>query len=73
MPFNLPVELEEAMFRKLRDKIEEELRRTQPRIYRARPLRAGPADRRLLSETGIAIDSSVRARNDYSATIGRSG
>ncbi|HCH96237.1 MAG TPA: WalW protein, partial [Erythrobacter sp.] len=66
---NLPVELEEAKFRKLRDTIEEGFG-TLPRIYRAGRYGLGPQTAKLLSETGIAIDSSVRARYDYSATQG---
>ena len=66
---NLPPDLEEAKYRKLRDKIEESFG-TLPRIYRAGRYGLGPQTTRLLSETGIAIDSSVRANFDYSAFHG---
>ncbi|WP_325064544.1 polysaccharide deacetylase family protein [Erythrobacter mangrovi] len=41
-----------------------------PRIYRAGRYGLGPNSAQMLSETGIAIDSSVRARFDYSAGHG---
>ena len=66
---NLPPDLEEAKYRKLRDKIEESFG-TLPRIYRAGRYGLGPQTTRLLSETGVAIDSSVRAHFDYSAFHG---
>lgn len=66
---NLPPELERAKFRKLRDTIEQAFG-TAPLIYRAGRYGIGPATASILSECGIAIDTSVRARFDYSATGG---
>ncbi|MEX0342585.1 MAG: polysaccharide deacetylase family protein, partial [Erythrobacter sp.] len=62
---NLPHELEAAKFRRLRDTIEHGFG-VAPRIYRAGRYGLGPQTAKLLSENGIAIDSSVRARYDYS-------
>lgn len=66
---NLPEELERAKFRNLRDAIEREIG-APPLIYRAGRYGVGPNTARILSEGGIAIDSSVRARFDYSSTGG---
>jgi hypothetical protein len=66
---NLPPDLERAKFRALRDLIEEKFGAV-PRIYRAGRYGVGPATAAMLSETGIAIDSSVRCRFDYSAEGG---
>lgn len=66
---NLPPELEAAKFRKLRDAIEKEIGQP-PLIYRAGRYGVGPATAGILSGGGIAIDTSVRARFDYSATGG---
>lgn len=66
---NLPEELEQAKFRNLRDAITREIG-TPPLIYRAGRYGVGPNTARILSEGGIAIDSSVRARFDYSSTGG---
>lgn len=66
---NLDPELERAKFRKLRDTIEAAFG-TPPRIYRAGRYGLGPATAGILSETGIAFDSSVRARFDYSYRSG---
>jgi len=66
---NLPVELERAKFRKLRDTIEDAFG-VPPQIYRAGRYGVGPATASILSECGIAIDTSVRSRFDYSATGG---
>lgn len=63
---NLPRELEAAKFRLLRDTIEQAFGKA-PRIYRAGRYGVGPYTAALLSEQGIAIDTSVRARFDYSA------
>jgi hypothetical protein len=62
---NLPPELEAEKFRRLRDAIVEGFG-SAPRIYRAGRYGIGPQTAKLLSESGIAIDSSVRARFDYS-------
>lgn len=63
---NLPVELERAKFRQLRDKIEHTVG-AAPLIYRAGRYGVGPNTAGILAEGGIAIDTSVRARFDYSA------
>ena len=62
---NLPHSLEEEKFRRLRDAIEHGFGAV-PRIYRAGRYGLGPKTARFLAEAGIAIDSSVRARYDYS-------
>ena len=62
---NLDPELERAKFRKLRDTIEDAFG-VPPRIYRAGRYGLGPATAGILSETGIAFDTSVRSRFDYS-------
>lgn len=66
---NLPLELERAKFRKLRDTIETNLGAT-PQIYRAGRYGVGPNTAAMLSDAAIAIDTSVRARFDYSADGG---
>lgn len=66
---NLPPELEREKFRRLRDLIEEKFA-TVPQIYRAGRYGLGPNTAQLLAESGIAIDSSVRSRFDYSAEDG---
>ncbi len=66
---NLPPELERAKFRKLRDTIEAAFG-TAPMIYRAGRYGIGPATASILSECGVAIDTSVRSRFDYSSTGG---
>lgn len=66
---NLPVDLEEAKLSKLRDTIEANFG-IAPLIYRAGRYGAGPNTATLLHEQGIAIDTSVRAKFDYSATGG---
>ena len=63
---NLPEELERAKFSNLRDAIERVIG-AAPLIYRAGRYGVGANTARILSEGGIAIDSSVRARFDYSA------
>ena len=63
---NLDPALERAKFRKLRDTIEQAFG-VPPRIYRAGRYGLGPATAGILSETGIAFDSSVRSRFDYSS------
>lgn len=66
---NLPEPLERAKFRTLRDAIEDQIG-VPPLIYRAGRYGVGPNTARTLSEGGIAIDTSVRARFDYSAAGG---
>lgn len=62
---NLPFELERKKLLRLRDRIEEVFG-AAPRIYRAGRYGLGPRTAEILAELGIAIDSSVRARFDYS-------
>lgn len=62
---NLPPALERAKFRKLRDTIEQAFG-VGPAIYRAGRYGVGPNTAAILSECGIAIDTSVRANFDYS-------
>jgi hypothetical protein len=66
---NLPPELEREKLRRLRDTIEENLG-VPPLIYRAGRYGVGPNTAAFLQECGIAIDTSVRANFDYSATGG---
>ncbi len=66
---NLPAGLERAKFRKLRDTIEDAFG-VGPQIYRAGRYGVGPATAAILSDCGIAIDTSVRSRFDYSSTGG---
>ena len=66
---NLPPQLEREKFRRLRDVIEDKFN-ALPRIYRAGRYGIGPATAEMLAETGVAIDSSVRANFDYSAEGG---
>jgi hypothetical protein len=63
---NLPAELESAKFRNLRTTIETRFD-AAPLIYRAGRYGTGPNTAGILREGGIAIDSSVRAKFDYSA------
>lgn len=67
---NLPAELESAKFRVLHDRITESIG-VKPLIYRAGRYGLGPHTAALLKEMGMAIDSSIRARFDYSAAGGR--
>lgn len=67
---NLPRELERHKLLTLRDTIAENFG-AQPRIYRAGRYGLGPSTGEILREAGIAIDTSVRARFDYSANGGR--
>jgi len=62
---NLPPALEREKFRRLRDAIEQGFGAT-PLIYRAGRYGLGPATAEILIEHGMAIDTSVRARFDYS-------
>jgi len=66
---NLPEETERAKLLGLRDRIEESFGRA-PLIYRAGRYGLGPNTARILAEAGIAIDSSVRSKFNYSARGG---
>ncbi|WP_395395396.1 polysaccharide deacetylase family protein [Novosphingobium sp. BL-8A] len=66
---NLPFELEREKFARLHARIVEAFG-TAPRIYRAGRYGLGPRTHEILTEFGIAIDSSVRARFDYSSAGG---
>ncbi|WP_260923177.1 polysaccharide deacetylase family protein [Novosphingobium sp. 9] len=66
---NLPLELEREKFHRLYNRIAETFG-TAPRIYRAGRYGLGPDTAQILSEHGIAIDTSVRARFDYSGSGG---
>jgi hypothetical protein len=66
---NLPPELERAKFMALRGRIEEAFG-VAPMIYRAGRYGLGPETARLLTDAGVAIDSSVRANFDYRAGHG---
>lgn len=66
---NLPEELERAKFMQLRDTIERNFGQP-PLIYRAGRYGTGPNTAAILRDAGIAIDTSVRARFDYSSTGG---
>ncbi|MEQ1498083.1 MAG: polysaccharide deacetylase family protein [Novosphingobium sp.] len=63
---NLPPALERAKFQALRDKIEETIG-VAPLIYRAGRYGVGPNTTEILTDCGMAIDTSVRSRFDYSA------
>lgn len=63
---NLPRDLERAKFRNLREMIEDRFD-SVPLIYRAGRYGTGPNTAATLAEGGIAIDTSVRAKFDYSA------
>lgn len=67
---NLPAALEREKFNRLRDAIEDNFGRA-PRIYRAGRYGVGPNTPAILRDGGIAIDTSARARFDYSAGGGR--
>jgi hypothetical protein len=66
---NLPPELERAKFRRLRDMIEEKFDAV-PQVYRAGRYGVGPNTVDLLRDSGVAIDSSVRANFSYAASGG---
>jgi hypothetical protein len=66
---NLPPDLERAKFARLRSTIEQAFGAT-PRIYRAGRYGVGPNTPAILKDHGIAIDTSVRARFDYSSEGG---
>ena len=63
---NLPPMLERAKFVRLREAIEANFH-TIPQIYRAGRYGLGPNTGTVLRENGIAMDSSVRTKFDYSA------
>ena len=63
---NLPPELEREKFKRLRDAIIRNFG-TSPLIYRAGRYGVGPSTAAILSDHGIAIDSSVRSSFDYSS------
>lgn len=62
---NLSPDLESAKFNLLRDRIEANFGKA-PLIYRAGRYGVGPNTARIMRDAGVAIDSSVRARFDYS-------
>lgn len=63
---NLPAEFEAAKFRRLQDAITRNFK-VAPMIYRAGRYGLGPNSAALLAAQGLAIDTSVRAKFDYSA------
>ncbi len=63
---NLPPELEREKFMQLRAAIKANFG-ADPLIYRAGRYGVGPNSAAILAEGGIAIDTSVRARFDYSS------
>ncbi|MBC2650666.1 polysaccharide deacetylase family protein [Novosphingobium flavum] len=67
---NLPEPLERSKLAVLRDVIERNFGRA-PRVYRAGRYGVGPATAPILLDHGIAIDTSVRARFDYSSGGGQ--
>lgn len=66
---NLPRSLEEEKLKRLKTRIEDVFG-TSPLIYRAGRYGLGAHTASLLRENGVAIDSSVRARFDYSSEGG---
>lgn len=66
---NLPEALEREKFFKLRDTIEANFG-ARPVIYRAGRYGVGPHTTKLLTDAGMAIDTSARARFDYSSSGG---
>ena len=66
---NLPRELERAKFGNLRDEIESNFA-VAPAIYRAGRYGVGPHSAPMLIEGGIGVDTSVRAKFDYSYSGG---
>lgn len=66
---NLPKDLQQAKFTSLRDAIEENFG-VVPLIYRAGRYGLGRDTTQILQDGGIAIDSSVRSKFDYSAEGG---
>lgn len=66
---NLPLALERAKFLELKHIVEQNLG-VSPLIFRSGRYGAGANTAAIIAESGIAIDSSVRARFDYSAEGG---
>ena len=66
---NLPPALEREKFKRLRDTIEQNFG-AAPTIYRAGRYGVGASTAQILADHGILIDTSVRARFDYSASGG---
>lgn len=66
---NLPSDLEREKLLRLRDAITANFKAV-PQIYRAGRYGTGPATARLLKELGIAVDTSVRSKFDYTASDG---
>ncbi len=66
---NLPADLEASKIGRLRDTIEANFGMT-PLIYRAGRYGAGPNTAEILAEKGIAVDTSVRPKFDYTAAGG---
>jgi hypothetical protein len=66
---NLPRALEAAKLTRLRDTITQNFG-TEPLIYRAGRYGAGPNTAEILADAGIAVDTSVRAKFDYSSLGG---
>lgn len=66
---NLPPELEREKLLLLRDAIAANFN-CSPQIYRAGRYGTGPATAALLTEAGVAVDSSVRSGFDYTASHG---
>ena len=66
---NLPLDTEEEKFSRLRDRIEERFG-IAPLIYRAGRYGLGPHTAEILARHGMAIDTSVRAKFDYSSAHG---
>lgn len=62
---NLPAPLERAKFDTLRHTIEQAFGR-KPRSYRAGRYGLGPNTKAIITDGGVKIDTSVRARFDYS-------
>ena len=67
---NLPPELEQEKFHLLHEAIVQNIG-AKPLIYRAGRYGLGPHSADILRREGIAIDSSIRSRFDYSAHDGR--
>ena len=61
---NLPEALEREKFERLRDLIEQRFG-VAPLVYRAGRYGLGPNTARILSDNGVAIDTSVRTHFDY--------
>ena len=66
---NLPRDTEDEKFSRLRTRIEEHFG-VAPMIYRAGRYGLGPHSAEMLKRHGLAIDSSVRAKFDYSSAHG---